>query len=65
MRSIVFSFANIISSGATKAGTYTSVTTELVASLMTNQEENILRALADTGTSSSSIFGHASPKIIS
>ena len=50
-------FPNIFSPGTPKPGTNTSVTTELVVSLKANQEENVLRALADTGASSSIILG--------
>ena len=48
---------NIFSPGTPKPGTNTAVTTELVVSLKANQEENVLRALADTGASSSIILG--------
>jgi hypothetical protein len=50
-------FPDILSPGTPKPGTNTSVTTELVLSPKANQEENILRALADTGASSSIILG--------
>jgi hypothetical protein len=49
-------FPNIFSPGTLKPGTNTSVTTELVVSLKANQEENVPRALADTGASSSIIL---------
>jgi hypothetical protein len=55
MRSTLL-LSQIFSPDTPKPGTNTYVTTELVVCLKANQEENVLRALADTGASSSINF---------
>jgi hypothetical protein len=50
-------FPNIFSPVIHKPGRNTSVPTDVVLSFKANQEENVLRALADTGVSSSIILG--------
>jgi hypothetical protein len=49
-------FPTIFSLDTPKPGTNTSVTTELVVSLKANKKEHALRAVADTGASSSIIL---------
>jgi hypothetical protein len=50
----LFTYSNHYNSSKNKLAKSSHLTTELVVSLIVNNEEHLLRALADTGASSSS-----------
>ena len=57
-----FLFPPTISKSSTKLVENSHPTTELVVTLNVNHEEHVLRALADTGASSSIILDSYTPK---